>query len=81
MVTGDNQNFIPHASTNREIFMTFKEGYIQTGNVILLGKQLNNVFDMVDFINQHEENVEDFFISSALQEVFMISSSILSLLQ
>jgi hypothetical protein len=46
-----------------------------------LEKQLNNVFDMVDFINQHEENVEDFFISSALQEVFMISSSILSLLQ
>jgi hypothetical protein len=48
----------------RKIFMTFK-GYIQTGNVILLEKQLNKVFDMVDFINQHEENVEDYFISLA----------------
>lgn len=59
MVTGDNQNFIPHAN-QPELFAAFKEGYSAAGTIILADKRLDSKFDMKEFIQQYEEYAEDF---------------------
>jgi hypothetical protein len=59
LVTGDNQLFIPHASTSPELFAAFKEGYVAAGSVILSDKQLDDKFSMKDFMQEYEEYAED----------------------
>lgn len=59
MVTGDNQSFIPHSSTNPELFASFKKGYIDAGNVILRDKNLSDRFSMEDFMQEYEEYAQD----------------------
>ncbi|KAJ5773718.1 hypothetical protein N7457_008614 [Penicillium paradoxum] len=59
MVTGDNQNFNPHAN-QPELFAAFKEGYSAAGTIILADKRLDSKFDMKEFIQQYEEYAEDF---------------------
>ncbi|CAG8248708.1 hypothetical protein PENNAL_c0009G00389 [Penicillium nalgiovense] len=60
MVTGDNQSFIPHYSSSPALFATFRQGYIEAGNIILAEKKLQNKFNMEDFMQEYEEYVEDF---------------------
>ncbi|OQE16779.1 hypothetical protein PENSTE_c023G03529 [Penicillium steckii] len=59
MVTGDNQLFIPHASTNPGLFATFKKGYIDAGSIILSDKCLDDKFSLEDFMQEYEEYAED----------------------
>lgn len=59
MVTGDNQHFIPHSSTNPALFAAFKKGYIDAGNVILEDRELSGRFSMDDFMKEYEEYAED----------------------
>jgi hypothetical protein len=60
MVTGDNQWFIPHYSRSSALYATFRQGYIEAGNVILSEKQLKNKYNMEDFMQEYEEYAEDF---------------------
>lgn len=60
MVTGDNQYYIPHCSTRPALFAAFKRGYIDAGNIIRSKKQLNDKFDMEDFMQEYEGYAEDF---------------------
>lgn len=60
MVTGDNQRFIPHYSRSPALFATFRQGYIEAGNIILSDKGLNSNFNMEDFMQEYEEYAEDF---------------------
>ncbi|CAG8902450.1 unnamed protein product [Penicillium egyptiacum] len=60
MVTGDNQSFIPHYLRSPALFATFRQGYIEAGNAILSDKQLNNKFNMEDFMPEYEEYAEHF---------------------
>lgn len=59
MVTGDNQLFIPHASTNPALLEIFKKGYVDAGNIIISDRQLNGRFSVEDFIEEYEEYAED----------------------
>ncbi|KAJ5332217.1 hypothetical protein MYU51_007469 [Penicillium brevicompactum] len=59
MVTGDNQYFIPRP-TQPALFAAFKEGYVETGNVILVDKGLDSRFDIEEFMQEYEEYAEDF---------------------
>ncbi|KAL5362153.1 hypothetical protein BJX96DRAFT_176896 [Aspergillus floccosus] len=59
MVTGDNQSFIPHASTSPALLAAFKKGYIEAGNVILRDKRLSDKFSMEDFMQEYEEYAEE----------------------
>ncbi|KAJ5462150.1 hypothetical protein N7530_010355 [Penicillium desertorum] len=60
MVTGDNQSFIPHYLRSPAMFATFRQGYIEAGNMILSDKKLQNKFSMVAFMQEYEEYAEDF---------------------
>lgn len=60
MVTGDNQCFIPHYSRSPVLFATFRQGYIEAGNIILSDKKLKNKFNIEDFMQEYEEYAEDF---------------------
>ncbi|KGO42792.1 hypothetical protein PEX1_084630 [Penicillium expansum] len=60
MVTGDNQRFIPHYSRSPALFATFRQGYIEAGNIILSDKKLDTKFNMEDFMQEYEEYAEDF---------------------
>lgn len=60
MVIGDNQRFIPHYSRSLALFATFRQGYIEAGNIILSDKKLNNMFNIEDFMQEYEEYAEDF---------------------
>ncbi|KAJ5720198.1 hypothetical protein N7493_007076 [Penicillium malachiteum] len=58
MVTGDNQDFIPRP-TSPALFTAFKEGYLETGNLVLAQKKETRL-DLQEFISQYEEYAEDF---------------------
>ncbi|KAK0612580.1 hypothetical protein B0T17DRAFT_511761 [Bombardia bombarda] len=60
MVTGDNQLFIPHFQRSRDVFESFRDGYIAAAEVIMDEKRINNKFDAVEFIREYEEYAEDF---------------------
>jgi hypothetical protein len=60
MVTGDNQSFIPHYLRSPAMFATFRQGYIEAGNMILSDKKLQNKFSMEAFMQEYEEYAEDF---------------------
>lgn len=60
MVTGDNQRFIPHYSRSPALFATFRQGYIEAGNIILSDKKLKDKFNIEDFMQEYEEYAEDF---------------------
>ncbi|KAH7000502.1 hypothetical protein EDB80DRAFT_753698 [Ilyonectria destructans] len=60
MVTGDNQKFIPHYGRTPELFREFREGYMESGLIILKDKGLDHQFDMKDFMDEYEEYAEDF---------------------
>ncbi|KAJ5286827.1 hypothetical protein N7478_002513 [Penicillium angulare] len=50
MVLGDNQLFVPRASTSPPLFEAFKKGYIDAGTAILSARKLNKKFNLVDFM-------------------------------
>ncbi|KAH8679282.1 hypothetical protein BGZ61DRAFT_535690 [Ilyonectria robusta] len=60
MVTGDNQKFIPHYSRTPELFREFRQGYMESGQIILKDKGMDHQFDMKDFMDEYEEYAEDF---------------------
>ncbi|KAK4442730.1 hypothetical protein QBC34DRAFT_443925 [Podospora aff. communis PSN243] len=60
MVTGDNQLFIPHFQRSRDIFESFRGGYIAAAEVIMDEKGIKNKFDAVEFMREYEEYAEDF---------------------
>lgn len=60
MVTGDNQKFIPHYGRTPELFREFREGYMESGQIILQDKGLDHQFDMKEFMDEYEEYAEDF---------------------
>lgn len=60
MVLGDNQLFIPHASTSPQLFAAFRKGYVDAGNVIISARKLKKKFNMDDFMSEYEEYAQDF---------------------
>ncbi|CAG8044278.1 unnamed protein product [Penicillium nalgiovense] len=58
MVIGDNQHFIPHYSRSPALFATFRQGYIEAGNIILSDRGLKTKFNMEDFMKEYEEYEE-----------------------
>ncbi|KAK3384071.1 hypothetical protein B0T24DRAFT_72659 [Lasiosphaeria ovina] len=60
MVMGDNQLFIPHFQRSRDVFESFRDGYIAAAEVIMDEKRINNKFDAVEFMREYEEYAEDF---------------------
>ncbi|KAK0655238.1 hypothetical protein B0T16DRAFT_450958 [Cercophora newfieldiana] len=60
MVTGDNQLFIPHFQRSRDVFESFRDGYIAAAEVIMDEKRISNKFDAVEFMREYEKYAEDF---------------------
>ncbi|OQE36695.1 hypothetical protein PENCOP_c011G06027 [Penicillium coprophilum] len=60
MVTGDNQHFISQVTRSPALFATFRQGYLEAGNIILSHKRLKNKFNMEDFMQEYVEYAEDF---------------------
>ncbi|EJP69005.1 uncharacterized protein BBA_02040 [Beauveria bassiana ARSEF 2860] len=60
MMTGDNQLFIPNLVQRPDLYSSFKEGYVRTGENVLKQRHMDQVFNVEAFIAEYEEYAQDF---------------------